>query len=511
MHSRIRLLHNACTGYTYVVLLVGAVLTPIPYSILAILLTALNAYASTRPRLKPSITFATILLTPMVFEETLPLQLNVLTSIPILQTLAEDLSENPPEELEASNGRRLTKRGKTLMYSSAILTALSTLLNHPSSAIGSTIAFTYISILMVLSIRRIPREPFETYRQTLRTLVGERAEATIRLNSRLKAPVNVRILHEEEWVSVKPSTFKVTPRTTVELKISVKPSLACPEALKLKLTAVDAWGLTTTCQDLEALELHVIPKAKYAEWIAKKYLEGSLRSMGYISTIQPGLKPSKSGVEFHGCRLYAPGDSPRNIEWKHTCKLQRLVVKEYSGGFGRPSVLAGNMTVRSREEADETLYSLISSAYTLARESTPTALAVYSRKDVLATTQPLNPEEALKRLLKLTGSVTVSKDVLRVLGPPQVERLSRLIDVLKSSESTTGLLSLLQLEYVALLNAARSHPAGRALKEASGRTPPPAMLIVVSNMTHDAEALAVRLRELKARGFEVIQPLEKRR
>lgn len=505
MHSKTKLLHSACTGYTYAVLLVGAVLTPIPYSILAILLTALNAYASMRSRLKPAITFATILLTSMVFEKTLPLQLAVLIPIPILQSLSEGLSENPPEELESSNSRWLTKRGKTLISTSLVSATLSAFLNHYSSAIGSIIAFTYLFTLIALSIRRIAREPFETYRQTLRTLVGERAEATVRLDSKLKAPVNVRIFHEEEWVGVEPSAFKATPRTPVELKISVKPPLAYPGTLKLKLIAVDAWGLTVTCQDLETLELHVIPKAKYAEWIAKKYLEGSLRSMGYISTAQAGLKPSRSGVEFYGCRLYAPGDNPRSIEWKHTCKLQRLVVKEHGGGFGRPCILAGNMTVRSIEEADETLYSLISSAYTLARESTPIALAVYNREDVLAATQPLNPEEALKKLLKLMGFVMVSEDVLRVLSPQQVERLNRLIEVLKPSESAAGLLSLLQLEYTALLNAAKSHPAGRALKEASSRTAPPAMLIIVSKMTHDVEALAVRLRELKAKGFEVVQ------
>ncbi|MEM2153044.1 MAG: DUF58 domain-containing protein [Nitrososphaerota archaeon] len=330
MRSKIKILHKVCIGYMYAMLLVGATLTPVPRSILAILLIASNTYASARARLKPAIIFSTILLIPMVFEETLPLQLNVLTCVPILPALAAGLSENPPEELEISNGGRLTKRCKTLIFTSLFSATLSALLNHYSSALGSITAFTYISMLTMLSIRRIPRELFETCKQILRVLAEERAEVTVRLDSRLKAPVNIRILHER-WVSVEPSALKAKPRTQVELKISVKPPLACPETLKLKLIAVDAWGLTVTCQDLEVLELHVIPKAKYAEWIVKKYLEGSLRSMGYASTVQAGLKPSKSGVEFHGCRLYAPGDSLRSIEWKHTCKLQMLVVKEYGG------------------------------------------------------------------------------------------------------------------------------------------------------------------------------------
>ena len=505
MQYSAKAIRNIYAGYVYALLATGIVLSPPLYSILAIALMALNAYAVLKPSLRLVVAFSTIALTPMTLENTIPFQLAGLASAPILLLLNESLVESPVEGLEAFNGRRLTKRGETLVSASLASAIISALLNQYSVTVGSTLLLAYLSASILYSISRIPENPFKTSKQTLRTLVGERAEATIRLEPNVKTRVHVRIIRGEEWVRVEPSDFKVTPMAPVELKASVKPPLACPETLNIKLIAVDAWGLTSIGQSLKALELHVIPKARYAEWIAKKYLEGSLRSIGYTSMIRPGLKPSRSGVEFHGCRLYAPGDSPKNIEWKHTCKLQRLVVKEYGGGFGMPSVLAGNMTVGSREEADEVLYSLVSSAYTLARESTPTALAIYSQKDVLANTQPLNPEEALKKLLKLMGFVEVSENVLRVLSPPQVGRLSRLIEVLKSSESTAGLLSLLQLEYTALLNTAKNHPAGRALREASSRTPTPAMLVIVSRMTHDAEALAVILKELKARNFEILQ------
>ncbi|MEM2613693.1 MAG: hypothetical protein QXO15_05610 [Nitrososphaerota archaeon] len=105
---------------------------------------------------------------------------------------------------------------------------------------------------------------------------------------------------------------------------------------------------------------------------------------------------------------------------------------------------------------DEILYTLMSSAYTLARESTPIALAIYGQRDVLAVTQPLNPEEALKKTFKANGLRNVFRRRGKGSRPPQVERLSRLIDVLKSLENAAGLLSLLQLEYAALLNAAKS-------------------------------------------------------
>lgn len=51
------------------------------------------------------------------------------------------------------------------------------------------------------------------------------------------------------------------------------PPLAGPSKLRLQASAVDPHGLIQTNQILEPIELHIIPKAKYAQWLAKKYLE----------------------------------------------------------------------------------------------------------------------------------------------------------------------------------------------------------------------------------------------
>jgi len=509
LHYNVNLIRKISTGYIYAILLIGAAFSPPAYSVLAIVLLALNAYIflkPSRPMLKLTVTFSTIVLAPLTLERITSPYIAGLASAPALPLLIESLRENPFEASKPLKGRRLTDQAKTLLLASAVPAFASAVLNLHPVAVSSLTALACLTATILYCIIRVPENPINSTCPLLRVLVGERAEAQVLLESKAGIRIKAKIFCNEGWAGIDPSEFSIKPDETIKIRVYMRPTLACPESLEVQLAAVDMWGLTVTGQTLKVLDVHVIPKARYAEWLAKRYIEGSNRTIGYTPISQIGLKPSHMGMEFHGCRLYVPGDNPRRIEWKHTSKLQRLIVKEYAGGFGRPSIVAGNMSVRNREEADETLFNLISSANTLAKEGSPIALAIYNREDIIQVTQPLNPEEALKNLLKLTGSVKISEGVRRVLKPVKIEWLSRLLKVLRSSGLAEGLLRLLEFEYMTLVRIGKNHPASKALKKSSSKTPPPAMLMLVSNWSHDAEALMVTLRELKKRGFEIIQP-----
>jgi hypothetical protein len=66
---------------------------------------------------------------------------------------------------------------------------------------------------------------------------------------------------------------------------------------------------------------------------------------------------------------------------------------------------------------------------------------------------------------------------------------------------------LLDFEYQAIEEAAKNHPATLALTVATEHTPPPAIIALVSQLNHDAQALGVITEKLSKRGFTTI-PIE---
>ena len=75
------------------------------------------------------------------------------------------------------------------------------------------------------------------------------------------------------------------------------------------------------------------------------------------------------------------------------------------------------------------------------------------------------------------------------------------------AEPTQRLLKILNFEYQAILEAAKNHPAVLALLLATKRLPPPAVIILVSKLNHDAEALSITSEKLSRLGFTTL-PLE---
>lgn len=494
--------------YLYILLVLGGIFSKPPSSIVAIILLLLNLYVEVRPpsrRILPPLTLSTIILLPMTCTF-MPVFASGLMVIPLIWLLAKNLEDSPIQILDWEPGGRLTKMGKILIRSSLISLCLSSLLRQIYLLIGSLIASAFLISTAIYLLNHLPSPSLESNLPLLRVLMGERGEVTCEVSSRAGVEVRAELMALEEGFYIKPRRFMILPGSAVELEVGVKPIHSGPERLKVRAAVSDKLGLTLKVFDLDILELHVIPRARYAEWLAKRYLEGSIRSGGFTPITLPGLRPSRGGVEFEGCRFYHPGDSPRRIEWKHTSKLQRLVVKEYGGGFRRPGVIVGNMTAKSREDADVRLFNLISSGYTLAREGAPIALALYKRGEVIDSTPPLTPEESMKRLLKYVDSIEIPEGLLeeRTLSPIELDRLIRNIELLRKAGDGGRVLSLLDFQLRAFIEASRRHPAGKAIGEALRRAPPPALMVLVSDWSHDAEALAVKLREARRRGYEIV-------
>jgi hypothetical protein len=257
----------------------------------------------------------------------------------------------------------------------------------------------------------------------------------------------------------------------------------------------------------EPLALHVIPRAKYAEWLAMKYLEQAGTGSG--ENLVPEARAPRRGTEYLDSRGYQPGDEMRNIDWKHTVKFNQLTVKEFIEAGGQTAIIGVNLSVADAEEADKLAFDLITTALTLAQEMVPTALAAYNHEQVVRTTAAGDPKDALKHSIALVNNIAQVELGQRFLQPANLSRLRRNLGILRgaTSQPAQKLLSILDFEYRAIEKAAGGNPATAALLRSAERVTAPASVVLISRLNHDAEAVMVTTERLQRRGFNML-PVE---
>jgi len=309
--------------------------------------------------------------------------------------------------------------------------------------------------------------------------------------------------------------LKVSPEVmamreeSLTVKISLSPLLSGTSEIKLSGYAIDCWGLIQSRFEIIPIRLHVIPKAKYAVWLAKKYLAetkpGSLPLTSNVSAIKPvyGLR---RGVEYYGNRSYRLGDSLKNISWKHSLKHHELISKEFAEFQGQPAIVLINLVAGNAEEADDLAYKIITTAISLARENIPAALAAYDHEHVKITTSTLHPRQFLLQCLQIAGEIVTLVNPTRYLNPPDFKRLK--LDIgrirLAKGRASNLVLQLLLLEYKSLVNNARLNPATKAILGAYDRVDKQSNVVVISQRNHDAAALTFNTFNLARKGNAVI-------
>jgi uncharacterized protein (DUF58 family) len=204
--------------------------------------------------------------------------------------------------------------------------------------------------------------------------------------------------------------------------------------------------------------------------------------------------------------MFQAGDKLRDVDWKHSVRLNELVSKEFADFQGQPAIIAANLTVKDAEEADVLVSNFVMTALTLANESLTTALAVYNYKEVFAVSRHVNPREALKKTLKLSEKITHMEPAERFLQSTEAWRLKRTMSQLGQAdvEASQRLLGMLQLEYQAHQQETANNPAIRALSKVTEHIPPPAIITVVPSSGQDAEGLAMVLEKLEKKGYTAV-------
>jgi len=522
-----------CQIYLLLLLAVTSLLSPLdsPLALALFLIMLFIIFGRLPPRFNITITVATIFLLPLVLQPLLhhPLFLEpllhyltntmlpapallpplaVIATLPVLYLLDYYLRENAPTTVPAhtARGKRVTHIFVALLTTTLLILLASLMLGNLALLFAAVVLMLYLLAIFVRTLVAIPRLPLNVPSVAQRIIAGSTTSIPLHVKSRASMKLHSLINPVAPWLKVTPQRFTLN-KAGVQLDLNITPPLAGPSNPQLQLSLTDPWGFIQIGQVIEPVELGVIPRAKYAYWLAMRYLEqtGSRGTGTSGLSAKANLRP-RIGVEYSGSRGYQPGDRLKDVDWKHSVKLNELIIKEYIEAGEQAAIIAANLSVSDAEEADKLAFNLITAALTLAQELIPTVLAIYNHEKVILTTTVINPRQALKQTLSLINDITLLQLTYRFLEPPNIKKLRRNIAQLKplTSEPAQRLLNILNFEYQAIEETAKNHPATQALSLATKHLEPPAIIILVSQLNHDVEALLVASERLSRRGFTTL-------
>ncbi|MFC2019131.1 DUF58 domain-containing protein [Chloroflexota bacterium] len=523
-----------CQVHLLLVLLAATVPLTLPYFPLVLVLLLLELFVTLsplHPRLDVIINITIVFLLPLALEQLLqylaltigltqttfalaifrisiPQIMAVVAILPVIYLLDQSLRESARSlvAVQTTSGRHLTATGLSFFIASPIILVISAIIGNSILFLTSIAVILYLLVILARIIKAVPGLPLNLHGVEKRVVAGATVSLTLHADSKASIPMHCRIGATDSWVKSTPKRFSLRKAQKKRLNLLITPPLAGLSQPEFQLSVLDAWGFTQLDRQVSPIELHVIPRAKYAEWLALKYLgeTGDVTS-GEANVAKESLL-LKRGSEYYDSRAYQPGDEVQRVDWKHTLKLQQLIIKEYTEAGGQTAILVVNLCVANLREADELAYTLITTALTLAEEEVPTALAVYDQEKVILITLATSPREILKRALSLVKEIIQIDLAHRYLYPPDIRRLRRNMSQLRqvSSEPAQRLLEILHFEYQAMESAANNHPLAQALAQVTKRLPPPGVVLLVSKLNHDVEAVPVITHRLSRRGFSIM-------
>jgi len=485
--------------YTVLALVTATVFSPFELSIIPVLFLGVFLFFTfwrARPLVNLSVDLYVFLSLPLIYELFVDQWISWLFAIPLLVLLGNDL-----ERIAADHEFNDSRQG---WHPSRILIALvvlilvslgvSLLLGKWNEAIAIACLTGYIAFLCARLFIKMPQTPLEVVKEKHRVLADSELSFRIRMEKKTKYVEYLCIPNEIEWVKVEPEKMFIASNN-FELGVTIRPNLSGPLSVSMTGFILDRHGLLQKSVDLELADLLVVPRAKYALWLAERYLAtsgtGGVTPMISVNAAVKLGAESRSGFEYLGNRLYQPGDSLKNIDWKHSTKLQELVVKEFDDQQTSAAVLLVNMVAGDTDEADHLVYALITAAITLADEGIPTTVAAYNQESVLVVTENLEPRQLVLRALELSRDIVIVEQARKYFQSADPLRLRTNIRRLNmiDSDSVRKIIDLLDMEFQVLRDSVVSNPATLAFRRALGKTSKLPTVVFLSAMNHDEEAV----------------------
>jgi len=501
-----------CRVYVFACLVAAGILSPLVWAVIPWLLVPLFVFLEFKKSLagaRVALSLLLLLCVPLFFEPLLGPWISPALGLPVVALLDHSLKQYSRTSYPSPGIKGLRPTGLCIRLglSLAAVFVVALFLTSPGLVISCGIAALYLALVLYAAGRRLKIPPVEAGVKDYRCIAGSRNQVPLEFFNRSGMAGSLSLASPFSWFKVSPDRF-VMDNAGVEIRASFSPPLSGPESVTLQAAFTDPRGFITSGFEIEVLHLFVTSRARYAEWLAQKYLEMS-KTGGLESTTATAANTrhsSRKGVEFYGLRPYQPGDTARIIDWKHSLKLQRIIVKEFLEASVERAAVLVNLSVVDDEEKDKLVSGLITTALTLAREKIPSSMGAYNHREVVTAGQMLDPRQALLRALRIAREVSVTLSPRKYLETPDVTRLRGNINRLKGSEPGPArrLGELLELEYLALNDTAARNPATQALRPALDAVGRGGNVMFISGRNHDAEAIAINRHRLKQKGHRVM-------
>ena len=503
-------------GYLVLLLLAGVLVGPTPQVWVALALLVLQAaalYRPSPPRVDLVLTLVTLLLAPMSLVPLIggiPAALLVLPALPLADIQLRHLAQTAGTP-SFQQGKRTTRTLNALALTLGATAVLGIAANTTALLVTSALLLAGLGARVAQEVRILRVCPLRLQPKRLRVLAGSQGRATLEVRNHAPLPLHATVSSPHPWLVIRPETLQLEPRGRTPLEVTAAPHLAGPSNPAIGLATMGPWGLVGAGYSLAPLELHVIPRARYAAWLARRFLEATGGQGGDVATRVARPLPRRTlGIEYHRLREYEPGDRLRDIEWRHTLKLGELFVKERLDPPGGSATLLVNLVVGNEEEADWLAYHIVMSGLSAAREGMPTFILAYDERETVLALRALNGREALQEALRLSTRLAYAAPIERLLAPPDILRLRRTVRRLGMNgghEDGAGLEVLLRLELEKLEELAHRHPVAYLVRTLVQWGQQGSTIAVVSRWNHDAEALGVMLPWLRSWGYHVVDLL----
>jgi uncharacterized protein (DUF58 family) len=508
-----RIIVIALKLYVCVALMVAAVLSNPITSVAAVLALLVYLFFQWRP-----INVFTNLITnyfvffaiAILLEPATNFVISNLISLPVLFLVTNSLLNTAnfiPRRITGYS-RSLTQVGMMLPFIVLVNLIIALFLSNFALLLASSVAIVYLGILILVSITGLSIKSVTMEQIQQRIIAGATADLVINLHSKTRVGGVLYIESPYEWLKIHSPIIPLKQEPLI-LRLSLSPRLSGPSEVVVQAYATDCWGLTQVRFQLSPIQLYVIPRARYASWLAKRYLDatkpGMLPLISNVSTIKPQYG-FRRGIEYYGSQLYQPGDELKSIDWKHSAKYNKMITKEFVEFHGQPAVLLVNLAVGDAEEADELAQKTIITAISLAREQIPTVIAAYDHNGIKLVTPTLQPQQMVVQSLEITREITMFENPTRYLYVPDISRLRANISRLESTESGASkvLSQLMGIEYGNLINSVMNNPATKTINKALDNANIQSTIVVVSKLNHDANAIAVNSFLMAKRGYAIV-------
>jgi len=500
-------------GYAVLALVAAAVFSRLPLSFVPLFLLAGYFFLwlwPIRPSLKLFADYFLFFALTVLYSLVIGPWFAVLPSLPVIALLNRDLQEAAKVQYyhETKNSLIPTRAGIALPLAASLALVVSLLLGDMSILLASSVSLLYLAVMGVMLLRRMPLYPVECVQVQCRMTAGSEDWIRLDITGNTKIGGVLFLLSPYDWLKINPGVLFLKA-AKLDVKAHISPRLAGPAAIKLNGYATDRWGLIQVRFSLEPVLLYVIPRARYAEWLARKYL-GETKAGPVIlssSLLAAGtVYGLRKGMEYFGNRPYQPGDSLRNVDWKSSIKHRELISKEFVEFHGQSVITLINLAVGDEEEADKLSFWIIVTALTLAQENVPAVLATYDHEKVRVVSPLMHGRRLVVHSLEIAKGMVSYISPVKYLNPPDVARLRADIGRLSlaESEASRKLAALLQMELDNYCRDSAGNPATAALLAAFSKSDSGSNILTISHRNHDAIALAVNTANYSRRGNAVI-------